>query len=305
MATTLLHPSSIYRGGVIHLSDHLNDHFEAKLQELGLTDLAKDPTDPKNVHGGLSAEETNTHYARRFPNSLTRVQCVLIDPCNCLDKIPAALRNTLSSHRVLILDIPCGSGASSLSLLSTISEYRREGLLPTTPFSPVVYGADISERALDLYRSHFEKLEPQLRTEGISATLHTTRWDATRIDQTNQLISDWLALGPHAQEHLVLVSNFSGAGRSLIGEFEESFKLIGVRLSERSTPHATILWIEPQLRQEPTWLKRLITLFDRYNWFSREPVAPNVAFSCRYPWFLRIQGRQLQGSVCVHRYSRT
>ena len=84
---------------------------------------------------------------------MTRVQCVLLDPHDAFDEISHELLLTLSSHRIALLDLPCGSGAGGIALLTTIKELRIAGIIPSTPLTVEIIGADISQSAWALAHS--------------------------------------------------------------------------------------------------------------------------------------------------------
>ena len=159
----------------------------------------------------------------------------MLDPHKAFEGIPRNLLLTLSSHRISLLDIPCGAGAGTLSALMTLKELRIAGILPMTPLSVKILGADISPYALDLYRDQLGELEPILAGVGISVRLETRTWDATDVRQTNDLIDDYLEGVAAHNECLVLVANFSGASKTLFQKFEESFKHLWIRLSGRAS----------------------------------------------------------------------
>ena len=245
--TNALLPASLWRDSVLFFPDCLNDVYEAKLRSIGRVEDARVHGGSENIYGGENLDETHDHFCRMYPNSLSRVQCVLLDPEDAFSEISRDLLSSMSSHRLAILDIPCGAGASLLSALSTLSELRRSRLLPMTPLSISILGADISSHALAIYREQIDMLAGSFVTTAINVRLDTRKWDATDIQQTNQMIDDWLSDNRDAQEHLVVISNFSGAGKSVITQFEGSFRQIGIRLSCNATPNSTIVWIEPLL----------------------------------------------------------
>ena len=116
-----------------------------------------------------------------------------------------------------------------------VKELRMAGIVPMTPLSVKILGADISPYALDLYRDQFEQLVPILAGVGISVRLETRTWDATDVQQTNNLIDDYLEGAGAHNEYFVIVANLSGASKTLFRQFEESFKQIWIRLSGRAS----------------------------------------------------------------------
>lgn len=291
-------------GGVIHLPGALNDVYEATLRKYNLLEKARHASDVKAVYGGKSREDTEEHLATRFLNSVSRVQCVLLDPHRSLADIPRDLITTLSSHRIAVLDVPCGAGAATLSMLETVKELRKAGVLPTTPLSIDIIGADISPDALDLFCEQHSALSPGLSNLGITTTLSLREWDAADVQQTNDLLDDLLANAGVHNEHLVLVTNFSGESKNLLRQFEPSFNQIGIRLSGKVTKRNTIIWIEPDMRTSRGLFSTLADLFAKFKRLQRSPDASVPCLSCSYSWFLRLQNKSIRSSLIVHRYSR-
>lgn len=294
----------MWRQDVIHLPGSLNDVYESTLQKYNLLEKARQASGKREVYGGKSKEKTEEHFAARFLNSASRVQCVLIDPFRSLADIPRDLLATLSSHRISLLDIPCGAGAATLAMLETLKELRKAGVLPTMPLSVDVIGADISTAALDLFQEQFTTLSPGLSNLAITATLNLHEWDATDVQQTNDLLDDLLSITRSHNEHLVLVTNFSGESKSLLKEFEASFEQIGIRLSGKATKRNTIVWIEPDMKSSKGLFSTLADLFTKFTRFQRSPDASTLYLSCSYRWFLRLQNEPIKSSLIVHRYSR-
>ncbi|MEO6809544.1 MAG: hypothetical protein ABI353_10585, partial [Isosphaeraceae bacterium] len=287
---------------VLHLPRDLNEVYHRRLQDLKLLDMAKSFNGHHGGHGGQSEVETHKHFACLYANSASRVQCVVLNPHAVFDDISHDLLLTLSSHRIALLDIPCGSGAGGIALITTVKELRTAGVIPNTPLSVDIFAADYSPSALDLYESQVSLLRPKLAESGISVSLHRYPWDATQLQQTSDLIDDYIA--HQANEYLVLMANFSGEGKSQFPKFERSFEHIFVRFSNRRVKVVTILWIEPQGKSGFRHITKLTQVISKIiGYFSR--VDPNMAYlECEYAWFSFIQSKQLKSGVAVHAYKR-
>lgn len=297
-------PESLWRDGVLYLPNELNDVYETKLTSLGLMEAARSYAGGGGSFGGESMDLTYDHFCKMYPNSASRVQCLLLDPHGSFANIPRDLLISLSSHRVAILDIPCGAGASMLSLLATLGELRATRLIPLTPLSIRILGADISTHALDIYRDQFGDMNSKFAQVGINVTLETQKWDARDVIQTNQLIDDWFVGSAGFQEYLVLVSNFSGESKRMFSQFEESIRLIWIRLSSRATMNSTIVWIEPQIRSAWHLFKKLQSAVARTLHRLILAGEGSAYHSCTYSWYLRLQDKVLNSGVCVQQYSR-
>ena len=297
-------PPCLWKGDTLHLPDEVHDIYEATLKEHGLFEKALSYEEGgRGGHGGGSKDETNEHFAKRYLNSISRVQCVMLDPLKSFEDIPKDLLLTLSSHRILILDIPCGAGAGAISLLVTLKVLRMNGILPMTPLTVRIIGADLSPYALDLYRRQLEQFEPLLAMAAISVSLEVRLWDAVDVQQTNDLIDDYLGQAA-PNEYLVLVANFSGASKTLFPKFQESFKQVWIRLSGKASMASTILWVEPKAGEGVSLFKKLRDLVNPYNWFKRTSGERMNHHECEYNWFIRLQNKVISSGVMVHLYSR-
>ena len=297
-------PANLWQTDTLHLPADIHDVYEATLKEQGLYEkaLAYKGGGPGG-HGGATKDETNEHFYKRFLNSVSRVQCVMLDPLKSFEDIPKDLLLTLSSHRILILDIPCGAGAGGISLLVTLKELRMAGILPMTPLSVRILGADLSPHALVLYRRQLDQLEPLLAAAAISVSLEIQIWDATNVQQTNDLIDDYLAKS-EPNEYLVLVANFSGASKTLFPQFQDSFRQVWIRLSGKAARASTILWVEPNAKDGASLFKRLLELVNPYHWFQRTSGRRKNYHECPYNFYLSMQNKAIPSGVMVHQYSR-
>ena len=113
-------------------------------------------------------------------------------------------------------------------------------------------------------------------TEGIHLSLATSDWDATQTDVTARLIDEWFMRSQQAEEFVVLVSNFSGdlKNATTFDSFSPSLEHILARLHGK---RSTLLWVEPEMKSTPGFLRRLTGFFSalikrfRVPWESKAP----------------------------------
>lgn len=300
----MLPPESLWNSNILHLPRDLNSIYKFTLEKLNLLGEALGFTGNQGGHGGATEEDTNKHYACLYPNSAARVQCVLIDPNKTFGAIPHDLRMTLSSHRISLLDMPCGAGAGAISLLSTIKELRIAGTLPYTPLSVDIHGADISEHALSLYRTQVDLLIPKLAEVGIRVTLTCHQWDASSLPQTTDLLDAYFAASD-VSEYFILVANFSGEGKSKFTRYQDSFEQLWVRLSGKKAKQSTILWVEPHGNSGRDVFQKLSHWGrGKFPWLrSLIPDGKNYIM-CEYNFFHFIQDKPVESGVAIHGYTR-
>jgi len=286
----------------LRLPPALHSAYRAELEDRGLLPAAVVGSMEKNIHGGPTPEETLEHFKYRFTNSAVRVVCVLVDPAHVFASLPAEVFQSFSSHKIAVLDVACGAGASLLSLATVLGVVRSARLLPSLPLELSVYAADISETALAIYSNLVGRIGPILEQQGISLRVTTTVWDAAHPDQTSALCDSWFSDSSDANEHFVLVGNISGVGKGAFDHLERSFLHIGERIANRAS---TLLWIEPGISSSLSFMQKVVNLVRRkLSWLTRS-TGVDETLSCEFAWWHPIEEKELAGTVSVQRFSRS
>lgn len=296
-------PKSLWHREMLHLPRDLDEVYRQRLESLNLISVSKSFSGGgQGGHGGKSQDDTHHHFACLFTNSASRVLCVLVNPTGVFEEVSHDLIMTLSSHRIALLDIPCGSGAGGIALLTTMKELRVAGVVPSTPLSVDIFAADFSTSAIDLYESQIALLRPRLATFGISVRIQRRPWDALVLQQTSDLIEDYLA--HEANEYLVLMANFSGDGKPNFSIFKSSFDYIFARLSNRRVKDVRLLWIEPMSKHGIGFLRLLKESIGKFVGYKSK-VKPDVGcITCKYSFFSYLQNKPVPSNVAVHDYKR-
>ncbi len=247
-------PASLWRNARYHVSQHLQAVYENELKARNLFDIASTKSGKNHVYGGATAEQTNDHFAHRFSASVVRVQHVLLDAQDKFGDIPKDVIQTFTSHRVSMLDIPCGTGAAGLALISVVHELRLAGIVPMLPLQIDILAGDISTHALAVYENQLRALKSVVESTGISLNLTTCVWNATDLMSTNGLCYAWEQSAGRASERFVLVTNFSGDGEKILAKIKESIRHISARASFNK---ATLLWVEPASKSGKSFSKTI------------------------------------------------
>jgi len=227
------------------------------------------------------------------------VVCILVDPADSFAALPVELFQSFSSHKIAVLDAPCGAGAGLLSLLTVLATARAHRQLPTLPLTVGVIAADISPTALEIYSSIATTLAPELAKHGINLDITTQNWDASQVNQTSAVCDTWFSKYHDANEYFVLVGNLSGImDPALVQAFQRSFEHITARISNVAS---TVLWIEPIIEKSIT--KRIKEMFSLSWWLKPSENLPQDAHS-RFNWRQPIEDKIISGTVMVHRYER-
>lgn len=261
-------PTDLWRPRTLRLPASLSETYLKLLNELGLTKRSTDIVHGA-VHGGQTEEETHAHFALRFAVSAGRCEFAVLAPDDIFAAVGNALLTSCTEGHVALLDLPCGTGATSGALISTLVELRRAKLLPRLPLTITVCAGDFAPPALHLYARMIESLVPLAASEGITLKAFSQIWDATRGDQTASLVDRWFLECNGAQEHIVLISNFSGALNTAnqFDLFTPNLHHVLARLHDKT---ATLIWLEPATNEaKRSVFEKLKVFFSKFvPWFA-------------------------------------
>lgn len=231
------------------------------LEENNLLELAKTKAD-KGFEGGVSKEDTNKHLAWRYNGSCGRVILSLLDPKNELHEISNSYAKVFSGGKVMLVDLPSGSGAATISILTTLAELRKSRVLPRIPLEVVIVAGEISETARVYFHKQLEELKPLLIEQAIWIEFDISHWDVLDKDSTSQLNIKILSRGQSCTEKLLIFSNFSG-----LLENDKKFnkaKLDDIFLYNRTkNKDIDVIWIEPQRKSVECFTSKLTDFFKK------------------------------------------
>ncbi len=138
----------LWKDNCLHLPSEFWNLYRQELARRNLLNEAIAGSTDGGIYGGATQAETEKHFTHRFPNSGGRVEVAILDPKKDLANISVELQATFSGGRIKLLDVPCGAGAGTLALLSTLHVLRQNKALPTLPLDVEIIAADISTHAL-------------------------------------------------------------------------------------------------------------------------------------------------------------
>lgn len=213
---------------------------------------------PKSVAGGLTKEATDEHLAWRFTGSAARVELAMLSPNKHESKISDAFAKIFSGGKVLLADVPCGSGAATLSVLTTIAELRAQNVLPRLPLEVVLVGGEIEVHARNNFLIAVKEVEKYLERQSITISVTVLTWDVCNQLSNTDLIKQLTLLGKECSTKMLLLANFSeflqGDGKWKVAQpqFDELFRHFR---GEKSSA----IWIEPQTNKALPFLNRVIS----------------------------------------------
>ena len=203
-------PQSLWDGNnLLFLSQSIRKVYLEALESKGLLEEAR-KVSTYVATGGESQEETDLHFAHRFDGSCARVELAVLDPKSELKDLSDHFIRAFSGGRIRLLDIPCGCGAASAALLSTIAELRHRNAIPREPLEVFLTGGDISDPARCYAELIFGELEQTLRNQGIFVKVSLPQWDIRDAASTTVLLDKWLTDAPDCNRSFLLIANFSG-----------------------------------------------------------------------------------------------
>ena len=269
-------PKSLWDGdNLLSLPQPLRDAYHKTLKTKGLLEEALKAS-PQGSIGGESAEETDQHFAHRFDGSCARVELAVLDPKDELSDASDHFVRAFSGGCVRLLDIPCGSGAASAALLTTVAELRRKKIIPREPLEVFLTGGDISDTARCNADLVFSELQQALRNQGIFLNVSLPQWDISDAASTTSLLNKWLADAPDCNKSFLIVANFSGF-LGIDKNLEKVEERVGEVFRWARVRKSTTAWLEPPMnKKKEKWLREWFEkiFFKLVGWLSK-PAGPN------------------------------
>jgi hypothetical protein len=229
------------------LPESLIESWKGILDNRGLLKQATEETREGEI-GGISEEDTHNHYSFRFNGSCARFQLTFLDPKNDLKEVSNAFVKSLAGYDVFIADIPSGTGAASLTLLSNIAQLRKENVIPRIPLSVKILAGEISPTAIDIFNQAFDQIQATLNSQHISVELKFQEWNIKDPDSTSQLVKQITLYGNDCSDKILLLANFTGflERDKKWDEVKEQFGEIFRHFSGKST---VAIWLEPNMNR--------------------------------------------------------
>lgn len=238
-------PNSLWNrdNSVLHLPPQLISSWTMLLNKYGLLDEAMTQA-PDGFIGGMSKEDTDKHLAWRFTGSSARVMLSMLDPFEDLNEISNAFARTFSGNRVFLADLPCGSGAASMSILSVLCELRKQNRVPRMPLEVMIVGGEISKYAQNYAKEALESLIKDLEEQAITIKFEVMDWNVCDSFSNSDLIKHLTLKSQNCATKLLVLANFSGflhkenKWGAAKKQFDELFR-------HSREENSIALWIEP------------------------------------------------------------
>jgi hypothetical protein len=281
-------PITIWQEEILKLPKDLADQYRAELEKRSLYELSLEFS--RSIIGGKTQEETNIHFAQRFANSAGRLIYAICSPCGEFDDVSDAMLSIFSTGHIALLDIPCGTGALSLGLLSLLIELRMSFILPKLPLTITICGGDFSDPSRNIFEAMIARISPIADSVGITVKASSFSWDATDDRDTAAMLDYWLKNTQDASDHVVAVLNFSGEmhKKENFEKFEPCIRQILGKLYQKQ---GAALWMEPKTQESTNNLtKNIFAMLSRVpylgEWFKVQPGGESrvASFQLQHPF---------------------
>jgi len=272
---------------LLTLPESLVDSWKLLLQQNDLEAMALGKA-PQGFTGGMSKSDTDKHFAWRYTGSCGRVVLTALDPKSHLSEVSDSYATIFAANKVLLADLPCGSGAGSVSIITTLIELRKHNILPRLPLTIKIIAAEISQHALEYYVKQLEEIESIAIEQAIEVEFETVRWDALDKISTADLIQKLTLLNQDCDSRLLLLTNFSGFldKEQRWEDAKPQFEQIFIHSRDKSS---TAIWIEPGSKNIGGFFNKLTNWFNIFLNSLRKSI-PNIdslygesASKCQHP----------------------
>lgn len=254
-------PKALLKDKKLYLPTLLVDSWEKLLIKHELLEIAKAKHNKRSV-GGASIDETKTHLAHRYNGSSARNLLSILDPKSELKEISDIYVKLFSGGKLLLVDLPCGSGAGIVSILTTFSLLREQGVLPRDYIEIKILCCDISDDALENTSDQLNFLKDNLERQAIMIDFEIQRWDITCEYSTADLIKKIHKISDDSNKYFITINNFSGfLDQNNNWELaKDQIKNIFIHTRSDDT---TIIWIEPNIKQSSNLFSKFFKLLKK------------------------------------------
>ena len=293
-------PNNLYINGVIHFSLIFQEIYEANLRNQNVYNDALVFKQDKNLIGGNSREATLDHFAQRFQTSGSRNEYFCLDPDRKFQTERDQVLTSLGNGNIGILDIACGTGGSTLAMLTTLYELRIQNIVPKEPLNVSLLGIDYSHLALKIYKTVLDEASILFKESGIELTIETREWDAMNPVNTTIIMDHFLSDIRARDEYIAMINNFSGA-ISANNQIKNTIEDILTRLTGKNF---TFLWIEPGTNDAKIVLgffKKMIEKLKNFLNFQREDKSEKKSDML---WYNFIMQKEVKGQISLASFKR-
>jgi 3',5'-cyclic AMP phosphodiesterase CpdA len=203
----------------------------------------------------------------------------MLDPHSHLPDVADAFARIFAGGRVAIADLPCGAGAASLAILTTLGELRSQAVVPREPLDIVLIGGDFSNRAREHAANAFARVKSILKSQAIFVEESFHPWNVLEPLSNTDLIQELTVRSQNCGARMLVLANFSdflhreNKWSAATRQLEELFR-------HSRSARSSVIWIEPGWNQAnpecggffkrvgnwvSTWIRSFVRTFPEYS----------------------------------------
>lgn len=233
---------------VLCLPPALTTTWTALLDEHSLRSRAEQRRPETGPTGGADQDKTDNHLAWSFAGSAARVQLAMLDPHSHLPDVADAFARIFAGGRVAMADLPCGAGAATLAILTTLAELRSQALIPREPLEIVLIGGDFSTRARDHAVNAFARVKPALERQAIFVEESFHPWNVLEPLSNTDLIQELTTRSQTCGARMLVLANFSDFLQRE-NKWSDAKQQLEELFRHSRAARSSVIWIEPGWNQ--------------------------------------------------------
>jgi len=239
-------PETLWLPGerILRLPPDLTRVWLTLLDRHNLRVLAMEPDGSQACAGGDTKEATDKHFAWRFTGSCARVELAMLDPSSHMPNVTDAFAQIFAGGRVAIADLPCGSGAAAIAILTVIGELRRQSRLPREPLEVIIVGGEISEHARKYAIEGLAEVMDSLEDQAIFIDPVFVPWDVCDDISNTDLIRQLTVRCSGCGSRMLMLANFSGFLQR-DGKWKDAQPQLNELFRHSRDNRSSVVWIEP------------------------------------------------------------
>ena len=288
-----------WEDNTLHLPNLLWAAYADELTGRAWLNDAQINPEKSRIYGGNDEQATKDHFCQRFAASCSRLAYFLTDPENHFRELKEKTLISFSRGELIILDVCGGSGAATISILTSLADLRLSAKQPCLPLNISIVNADISDLARTIAHSIHMRMGTVLLDSGINITFQDKKWDMFQVEQTNQLCDEIFDQSLPAREYLILVSNISGLGAEQFDIASDSIAHIMQRITNKK---AFVLWVEPPTSKAQSILKKVAKILASFKFLK--PYFPDETPTYKYKWMNEIKNAVNEGRITIQQFLR-
>ena len=239
-------PATLCNGSSFLIPEPLAEAYLCCLAANGLLESASGQRPNPPPVGGLTKQATDLHFAHAFDGSAARAQLAVLDPRGEVPTTAAKLLQFFSGGSLTFVDVPAGAGAAALSVLCTIAELRKSGVVPREPLTVHLIWGEISAPARTYAEDLIGRVTASLAAQAIFLTVECFSWDVLSELSNAALVEKIILSKSNHLQTMLMISNFNGFLEKE-NKKKAAYPQIAELIKYSSGKLNSAIWIEPDM----------------------------------------------------------